>query len=112
MKKFTIEVSHASGPQLSTIALELKIMSNGWAKHGPQILINRQQKQFTIDVSHASPAQLQTIGLELKIMSNAWEKFGPRIFINGHKLQAPSLREPRHKPQAASHKRHSMNTFQ
>jgi len=62
MKKFTIEVSHASGPQLSTIALDLKIMSNGWAKHGP------------------------------------------RITINGHKLQAPSLREPRHKPQAPSSK--------
>jgi len=40
MKKFTIEVSHASPAQLSTIALELKIMSNGWAKHGPRILIN------------------------------------------------------------------------
>jgi hypothetical protein len=70
MKKFTIEISHASGPQLSTIALDLKIMSNGWAKHGP------------------------------------------RIFINGQKLQAPSLRIPRHKPQATSSKRHSMNTFQ
>jgi len=67
-------------------------------------------KKFTIDVSHASPGQLQTIGLELKIMSNAWEKFGPRIMINGQKLQAPSLRIPRHKhgprsgkPQATSH---------
>jgi len=69
-------------------------------------------KKFTIDVSHASPAQLLTIGAELKIMSNAWERFGPKIFINGRKLQAPSLREPRHKQQAASHKRHSMNTFQ
>jgi len=69
MKKFTIEVSHASGPQLSTIALELKIMSNGWAKHGP------------------------------------------RILINGSKLQAPSLTEPRHKPQAASSRRHSSTTF-
>jgi len=69
-------------------------------------------KKFTIEVSHASPAQLSTIGLELKIMSNAWEKFGPRIFINGHKLQAPSLREPSHKLQATSRKRHSMNTFQ
>ena len=72
MKKFTIEVSHASGPQLSTIALELKIMSNGWARHGP------------------------------------------RIKINGDKLQAPSLRIPvsSYKRQAASRKRHSMNTFQ
>ena len=40
MKKFTIEVSHASTAQLSTIALDLKIMSNGWAKHGPRIVIN------------------------------------------------------------------------
>ena len=45
MKKFTIEVSHASGPQLATIALALKIMSNGWAQHGPRILINGQKLQ-------------------------------------------------------------------
>jgi len=68
-------------------------------------------KQFKIDVSHASPGQLQTIGLELKIMSNAWTKFGPKIFINGQKLQAPSLREPRHKRQATSHKRHNITAF-
>ena len=69
-------------------------------------------KKFTIEVSHASGPQLSTIGLELKIMANSWEKFGPKIFINGSKLQAPSLKEPSRKPQAASHKRHSMNTFQ
>ena len=45
MKKFTIEVSHASGPQLQTIAAELKIMSNGWARHGPRILINGKKLQ-------------------------------------------------------------------
>jgi hypothetical protein len=45
MKKFTIEVSHASGPQLSTIALDLKIMANGWEKHGPRIMINGQRVQ-------------------------------------------------------------------
>ena len=45
MKKFTIEVSHASPAQLATLALELKIMSNGWAKHGPRILINNQKLQ-------------------------------------------------------------------
>ena len=45
MKKFTIEVSHASGPQLTTIALDLKIMSNGWAKHGPRIMINGSKLQ-------------------------------------------------------------------
>jgi len=45
MKKFTIEVSHASPAQLTTIALDLKIMSNGWEKHGPRIMINGQQVQ-------------------------------------------------------------------
>ena len=45
MKKFTIEVSHASPAQLATIALDLKIMSNGWAKHGPRIVINGQKLQ-------------------------------------------------------------------
>ena len=59
-------------------------------------------KKFTIEVSHAAPGQLATIAAELKIMSNNWERFGPKIFINGQKLQAPSLREPRHKRQASS----------
>ena len=68
-------------------------------------------KQFTIEVSHATPQQLSTIALELKIMSNAWTKHGPRITINNKKLQALELRVPRHKPQAASRKRHNMNTF-
>ena len=45
MKKFTIEVSHASPAQLATIALDLKIMSNGWEKHGPRIVINGRQVQ-------------------------------------------------------------------
>ena len=68
-------------------------------------------KKFTIEVSHASPGQLQTIAAELKIMSNAWTKFGPRIRINGAKLQAPSLREPSHKRQATSSKRHNVARF-
>ena len=45
MKKFTIEVSQASPAQLTSIGLELKIMANGWEKHGPQIKINGQQVQ-------------------------------------------------------------------
>ena len=45
MKKFTIEVKNASGPQLQTIGLELKIMSNGWEKFGPRIMINKQAVQ-------------------------------------------------------------------
>ena len=40
MKKFTIEVKGASAGQLQTIASELKIMSNDWAKFGPRIRIN------------------------------------------------------------------------
>ena len=45
MKQFTIEVSHASPGQLQTIAAELKIVSNGWEKYGPEIKINGQQLQ-------------------------------------------------------------------
>jgi len=45
MKKFTIEVGHASPGQLLTIAAELKIMSNSWARFGPRILINNQKLQ-------------------------------------------------------------------
>ena len=42
MKKFTIEISHASTAQLQTIAAELKIMANSWEKFGPRIMINKQ----------------------------------------------------------------------
>ncbi len=42
MKQFTIEVKHASGPQLQTIAAELKIMSHDWTKFGPRITINKR----------------------------------------------------------------------
>ena len=45
MKKFTIEVKNASGPQLLTIAAELKIMSNNWERFGPRIMINGQKLQ-------------------------------------------------------------------
>jgi len=64
MKKFTIEVSHASGPQLSTIALDLKIMSNGWARHGPRIMINGHKLQapsLRIKGSSAKRQALNTI---------------------------------------------------
>jgi len=69
MKKFTIEVSHATSPQLATIALELKIMSNGWTRHGPRIMING--------------AKLQAPSLRIH---GSGRKHGPR---NG-KLQASS----------------------
>ena len=45
MKQFKIDVSHASPGQLQTIAAELKIMSNGWSKFGPRIMINGQKLQ-------------------------------------------------------------------
>ena len=45
MKQFTIEIKHASDAQLLTIAAELKIMSNGWQKFGPRILINGSKLQ-------------------------------------------------------------------
>ena len=45
MKKFTIEVSHASPGQLLTIAAELKIMSNNWERFGPRIRINGDKLQ-------------------------------------------------------------------
>ena len=45
MKKFTIEIKNASGPQLQTIGLELKIMSNGWERFGPRIKINGDKLQ-------------------------------------------------------------------
>ena len=45
MKKYTIEVSHASPGQLQTIGAELKIMSNNWERFGPRIWINGQKLQ-------------------------------------------------------------------
>ena len=45
MKKFTLEVSHATPQQLATIALELKIMSNAWTRSGPRIMINGDKLQ-------------------------------------------------------------------
>jgi len=45
MKQFTIRVSHASPAQLLTIASDLKIMSNGWERFGPRIMINDEKVQ-------------------------------------------------------------------
>jgi hypothetical protein len=59
MKKFTIEVSHASPAQLTTIGLELKIMANAWEKHGPRIMINGQRVKapsLRIEGSHKQQA--------------------------------------------------------
>jgi hypothetical protein len=58
MKKFTIEVSHASAGQVQTIAAELKIMSNEWAKHGPRIRINGKPLEapsLTMEVPNSKP---------------------------------------------------------
>ena len=40
MKSFKLEVRNASPVRLATIALDLKVMSNSWAKFGPKIMIN------------------------------------------------------------------------
>jgi hypothetical protein len=45
MKKFTIEVAHASQAQLLTIAAELKLMSHSWTKFGPRITIDNKKLQ-------------------------------------------------------------------
>ena len=45
MKKFTIEISGASTPQLQAIAAELKIMANSWERFGPRIMINGKELQ-------------------------------------------------------------------
>jgi hypothetical protein len=45
MKQFTIEVSHASQAQLSTIASELKLMSHNWKRFGARITINNKKLQ-------------------------------------------------------------------
>jgi len=45
IKKFTIEVSHASPAQLSTFALDLKITCNGYTKQGTRFKINGQELQ-------------------------------------------------------------------
>ena len=45
MKKYTIEVSHASPGQLLTIAAELKLMGHSWTKFGPRITINNKKLQ-------------------------------------------------------------------
>jgi len=45
MKRFTIEVGHASPGQLLTIAAELKIMANAWTRFGPRIRINNEKLQ-------------------------------------------------------------------
>ena len=73
MKKFTIEIKHASQAQLLTIAAELKIMSNNWERFGPRISING--------------TKLQAPSLRIP---GTGRKHGPR---NG-KLQATSLTRP------------------
>jgi len=45
VKKFTIDVSHATPAQLTTIALELKIVGNNWEKFGTRWIINGQKIQ-------------------------------------------------------------------
>ena len=65
-KKYTIEVSHASPGQLATIGLELKIMSNGWTKFGPRILINGQKLQAP-SLKQQAPSATKKTQLKSKI---------------------------------------------
>ena len=67
MKKFTIEVSHASPAQLTTIALDLKIMANSWEKFGPRIVINGKELQ-------APSLRLQGTGPKLQATSRKRHK--------------------------------------
>jgi len=63
MKKFTIDISHASPAQLATIALELKIMSNSWEKFGPKIFINGEKLQApSLRIQDSSRKQQATSG--------------------------------------------------
>ena len=58
MKKFTIEIKGASAGQLQTIAAELKIMSNDWAKFGPRIMINGKPLEapsLTVEAQSSKP---------------------------------------------------------
>ena len=59
MKKFTIEISGASTPQLQAIAAELKIMANSWERFGPRIMINGQKLQAPSLTIHESSAKRQ-----------------------------------------------------
>ena len=64
MKKFTIEISGASTPQLQTIAAELKIMANSWERFGPRIMINGKELQapsLTIQESRTKRQASDTI---------------------------------------------------
>ena len=74
MKKFTIEVSQASPAQLSTIGLELKIMSNAWEKFGPKIKINGQQVQAPSLRIPGTSGKLQAASDKLLDLCS-WKKF-------------------------------------
>ena len=58
MKKFTIEVSHATAAQLTTFALDLKITCNSYTKHGPRITIDGKPLEapsLTMEVPSSKP---------------------------------------------------------
>ena len=66
MKKFTIEVNRASPAQLTTIALELKIMANGWEKFGPKLKLtgSRCKRQASGLKAQASSYKPQATSLK------------------------------------------------
>jgi len=82
MKKFTIEVNHASPAQLTTIALELKIMSNAWEKFGPRIMINGKELQAPSRGSkHQAPS----------LKPQAIQAPSSKLQAPSSKLQAPKV---------------------
>jgi len=83
MKQFKIEVSHATPQQLATIALELKIMSNGWTRHGPRIMINGDKLQAP---SLTIPGSGRKRGPRSGKPSKQVERLGE--ITRGHKPQA------------------------
>ena len=87
MKKFTIEIKHASPAQLQTIAAELKIMSNGWTKFGPRIMINGNKLQAP---SLRIPGSGRKHGPRNGKPSKQVERLGE--ITRGHKPQAPSAK--------------------
>ncbi len=55
MKKFTVNITHASAAQLRTIAAELKLMIDAWKGFGPRITMNgKQVEKPQLRISHAS----------------------------------------------------------
>ena len=64
MKKFIIEVSHATAAQLTTFALDLKITCNSYTKHGPRIMIDGKPLEAPSLTMEAPSHKLQAASLK------------------------------------------------